>query len=102
MARLALRGAHHPREEKDLDAGRDLVSQHVLGVPAAKAPLGPAIWEQTAEEWAWAREPVVLRTQRLVLEMCSGVGGAAATVIGSSAPLRVEALVFHVYSQTAM
>lgn len=57
MTHVVLREARYPREEKDLDAGRgDLVSQHVLGVPAAEASLGPAIWEQMAEERVWAWE----------------------------------------------
>lgn len=44
----------------------------------------------------------MLRKQHLVLDLFPGVGGAAAAVIGSSASLRVEALVFYVYGQTAM
>ena len=77
---MVLREAHYPCEE-ELDAGAgDLVSQHVLGVPAAEASL-------MAEDRVWAREACGVEKAVPCLELCSGVGGAAATVIGSSGSL---------------
>lgn len=103
MTHLVLRAARYPREEKDLDAGGDLVSQRVLEVPAAEAPLRPATWEQAGlRSGVWAPGSLWCVKRHLVLGSCSGAGGAAAAVIGSSASLRVEALVFYVYGQTAM
>lgn len=103
MTHVVLREARYPREEKDLDAGRgDLVSQHVLGVPAAEASLGPAIWEQMAEERVWAWEACGVEKAVPCFGVVLGLEGQQPLSLAPQLPFRVEALVFHVYSQTAM
>ena len=96
MTHVVLREAHYPCEEKELDAGAgDLVSQHVLGVPAAEASL-------MAEDRVWAREACGVEKAVPCLELCLGLEGQQPLSLAPQVPFRVEALVFHVYSQTAM